>query len=811
MRLAPGAAALCLAAVATPLHARPYTVDDLLAAEEVGEMAFSPDGRRLVFERFGPLGKAAPFDQDIYWELRRSRLEIADVAGGGPSKPLMELTDDVGLSAGPFSPDGRRLVILRCKDLTYEAGVANLETGQVRWLGIAPELGLVGRTIAWRSNDELLIAALPKGSAPLRIRTGAQTRQTLARLWAQTARGEVASVNVVGSGRFLEDTPLAAGGGLLLVDATTGVSRRIAEGEFNDLEPSPDGTRVAAMRRLERVQAPPDVKIYGAEPERRRNLVIADLRTGRAVEPCPGCNLQSHLIAWSPGSDEVLAYGRLGGEAHDRDRYLRLSLKAAPAEAPLAGLKPVIDRTSEGFAIPKAVWLGSTPLVFASARGEDQADWYRITAKGPVVLSRGLKPGSRLAGVEPGAITLAASGFAWRITADGTRTKLFPALEALPVQGLHLSNRETANTAPRRAWFRIAGDAGRMRYRAVDGATLTVATGDGVVTSTGISPAGAALAVRQPDGRMTVSLSRPDGVERPLKTLNKAFETVDFARIRAIPAKGPDGEPINHWLFLPAHAKGKPPLIVIDYPTAVYDAPPPPYAKGTGRFSTNAELMTAAGYAVLYPSLPQTHRPPAEHLAERILAAVDLAAATGTVDAERLVLMGHSFGGFGALMAATQSDRFKAVIASASPVGFTTNYLGMDLHAEVHPEDGLRLNQDYGKYEGGRMGIDVAPWTDPATYVANSPIYAADRITAPVLLIHGDSDSLRLPQAEAMFSALYRLRKDAVLATFFGEGHIIASPANLRAHYRLIFDWLGRVMGPPQDAPKDATEDAPRP
>ena len=168
MRLVFGAAALCLVAFAPPLQARPYTVEDLLAAEEVGEMAFSPDGRRLVFERFGPLGTAAPFDQDIYWELRRSRLEIAEVAGDGAARPLLDLGEATGLSAGPFSPDGRRLVVLRCEGLTYEAGVVELETGAVRWLGIAPELGLVGRTLAWRPNDALLVAALPTGDAPLR-------------------------------------------------------------------------------------------------------------------------------------------------------------------------------------------------------------------------------------------------------------------------------------------------------------------------------------------------------------------------------------------------------------------------------------------------------------------------------------------------------------------------------------------------------------------------------------------------------------------------------------------------------------------
>ena len=66
--------------------------------------------------------------------------------------------------------------------------------------------------------------------------------------------------------------------------------------------------------------------------------------------------------------------------------------------------------------------------------------------------------------------------------------------------------------------------------------------------------------------------------------------------------------------------------------------------------------------------------------------------------------------------------------------------------------------------------------------------------TAPVLLIHGDGDFVRLSQAQEMFSALYRLGKDAQLLTAYGEGHVISSPANRQAVTSHTLAWLQSAL-----------------
>jgi dipeptidyl aminopeptidase/acylaminoacyl peptidase len=51
-----------------------------------------------------------------------------------------------------------------------------------------------------------------------------------------------------------------------------------------------------------------------------------------------------------------------------------------------------------------------------------------------------------------------------------------------------------------------------------------------------------------------------------------------------------------------------------------------------------------------------------------------------------------------------------------------------------------------------------------------------------------------------MFTALYRLGRDVELLRYAGEGHLLASPANIRDQWQRLFAWLDahlRKAAPP--------------
>lgn len=85
--------------------------------------------------------------------------------------------------------------------------------------------------------------------------------------------------------------------------------------------------------------------------------------------------------------------------------------------------------------------------------------------------------------------------------------------------------------------------------------------------------------------------------------------------------------------------------------------------------------------------------------------------------------------------------------------------------------------------------LGTRPWENPQRYIVTSPVFEAEKIETPVLIMHSDFDSFPLGQSEEIFTALYRQRKEATHVTYWGEGHGNRSPANIRDMWERIFDW----------------------
>jgi dipeptidyl aminopeptidase/acylaminoacyl peptidase len=177
-------------------------------------------------------------------------------------------------------------------------------------------------------------------------------------------------------------------------------------------------------------------------------------------------------------------------------------------------------------------------------------------------------------------------------------------------------------------------------------------------------------------------------------------------------------------------------------------------------------------------------------LADAVLGGVDAAVALGVVDPDRLAIMGHSYGGYSSLAVLVQTDRFRAAVSSGGFSNLLSHYTPMR-------EDGSTVGIGWSESGQGRIG--GSPWEVRDRYVANSPFFFLDRVTAPVLLLHGGADRTVLAaRAEETFVALRRLGKAATLVRYEGEGHHPGSwrAANAADYWERVFDWLGRHLAP---------------
>lgn len=87
---------------------------------------------------------------------------------------------------------------------------------------------------------------------------------------------------------------------------------------------------------------------------------------------------------------------------------------------------------------------------------------------------------------------------------------------------------------------------------------------------------------------------------------------------------------------------------------------------------------------------------------------------------------------------------------------------------------------------------------DTDRYTRNSPVFHADKIKTPIMLIHLDLDSFPLVGYDEMYAALSILGKDATYVRYWGEGHWRQSPANMKDELDRILAFFDRHLKPEQ-------------
>ncbi|HEU4988836.1 MAG TPA: S9 family peptidase [Gemmatimonadaceae bacterium] len=150
------------------------------------------------------------------------------------------------------------------------------------------------------------------------------------------------------------------------------------------------------------------------------------------------------------------------------------------------------------------------------------------------------------------------------------------------------------------------------------------------------------------------------------------------------------------------------------------------------------------------------------------------------VDAGRVGNFGHSYGGFMTMHMATRTSIFHTSI-EISGISNIADYWGVGWTG-------------YSYTQG--TCPSCYPWNRRDVYVDRSPLFNADKIHTPMLLIHGTSDT-NVPEneSEQMFTALRMLGREAEFVRVYGENHGINSRPSITRHlYGVMLDWYDRFL-----------------
>ena len=208
--------------------------------------------------------------------------------------------------------------------------------------------------------------------------------------------------------------------------------------------------------------------------------------------------------------------------------------------------------------------------------------------------------------------------------------------------------------------------------------------------------------------------------------------------------------------------------------------------------SINPTMFASNGYLVFMPDIVYREGYPGASAEASVLPGVASLIARGYVDPKRIGIQGQSWGGYQVAHLITRSNMFAAACAGAPVVNMFSAYGGIRWGSGL-----LRQMQ----YEQGQSRIGGSIWEKPLQYMENSPLFWADRVNTPVLLMNNDKDgAVPWYQGIEFYSALRRLQKPVWLVVYNGEDHNLVQMKNrkdwsIRLHQ--FFDYYLKDAPPP--------------
>jgi len=725
---------------------------------------------------------------------RLTGLSVMALPGGQPRR--IDLPEGKSVSVPSWAPDGRRFAVMLDEPDGIAVWVVDAQAAtaaQVPGLTVRDVLGgdptSPGSTVRWsRDSSSLLVLGSPappeepgpEPIEPLVEETAGKRSQmaTFTDLLRTAADADVFEA-------LATTVPLR-------VDPDSGAATKLGPPRlYYHLSESPDGEHLL-VHRLQRpfsyrVPFPyfaRRVEVWSATGQLER--VIADLPVSDEV-PRQGVPTGPRMVSWEESVPASLVWTEAqdGGDpraaAEHRDLIFRLP---APFDAAPEAAVPVTHRCLGWFdmAAPGNLlvaehdrdrrWLTSR-LVDLAAPGDSRVIFDHSADEAYN------DPGAPLLTVHPdGTRTVLQDGNHIYLRGDGASPEGDrPFLDLLELGDLA---KQRLWQSPADAYEQVLGFAGDDREQLL------------IWHESRTEPAN--LAVVRLDGSDRTQLTDWPDPHPQLTGMDKRLLTYDRG----------DGVQLTGMLHLPPGydpaRDGRLPVVIWAYPLDYGDASTAGQVRGTTKrftrlMASDPVWFVLRGYAVLQgATMPVIGDPESmndtyvEQITRAAAAHIAALADLGIADPQRVAVGGHSYGAFMTANLLAHTELFAAGIArsgaynrSLTPFGFQTE----------------RRNF----------------WEATAVYDRVSPFRYADKITAPLLLVHGerDANSGTFPiQSERLFQAIQATGGTARLVVLPHESHGYVGRESVLHVLAEQFSWLDRWLASAKDnSANDNTEQTP--
>ena len=825
----------CTPSIETQPTGHSFDIDDLFVNEQIGKTALSPDGKSAAIVVIPSVTECARrrsrelvFYDDFIPEEACGEISVYSK---GQTRRINTQPNTLGFFAPQWSPTGKRLALLSF-DSEGGAHVWVWDGRQISkitdhpidpYINIDAESGWDFAPFAWLSDDTLIAAVLSDGGEGADKVPVRHPGATLVPAWRAQASGEEASASTlasrVGRGNFPRST-------LAKINVIDGGVRKLSTGSFTALTLSPTLDKALVTEAISNPQTAKGDLLEHLD----QNIIPNGFSLGLSHSRIGVINLSQDngTISWLPSIFDpwFSSIGRRDLDdrgavfegprptwSHDGDRVAFVARHKPQIGAPSKlfvyrfSSAQALEIQTSGLAPVSIVWAADN-LLYAQFNGGDAgqecaATWCVVDSDGRSrnafdVGLFGSDAPNRLFGVR-GALWFTALNDLWAINVEeGGAVRLTDGefgkvggISAVSVTGDSVLVETQENNAGFIEVSSVGGLKAQRQGTRVRPAPASVVKAFGGVNGVTITEHAHSQGID-----LWVQSGSAEQATKAL-SLNRHLLTTSPIERQLLIYEGQDGEELTGILLHSAHAAeaSNAPLVVRVYPTT-YSNPDLFKSSVNSRLFLNDALLPARGYAVLYPTI--TIKPPAaggplcSQFASDVLPAIDAAIADGGIDPDRIVLFGHSFGGYVVNSLMTCTDRFAAGISIA---GFSDIFESYWRLPPPYKYNKHAMNADFGfhRAERSRQGVfnmGATPWTNPDIYIENSPVFHADRLNKPLLLMHGEFDAVSIAHSEKMYMAGRRLGKDVTFVRYWGVGHMWRSPGDVRDLWTKVFEFL---------------------
>jgi dipeptidyl aminopeptidase/acylaminoacyl peptidase len=216
------------------------------------------------------------------------------------------------------------------------------------------------------------------------------------------------------------------------------------------------------------------------------------------------------------------------------------------------------------------------------------------------------------------------------------------------------------------------------------------------------------------------------------------------------------------------------------------------YVAPSIRRAYNTTNYTTNGYFVFQPDIVYETNDPGMSAVNCIVPGVKEVLKTGMIDANKVGIMGHSWGAYQTSFLITQTDIFKAAIAGAPLTDLIS--MSLSIYWNSGTPDQKIFETSQGRFDG--------PWYERTeAHIRNSPMFNASKIKAPLLVTFGDKDgAVDWHQGIEMYGTMRRMEKPFVMLVYADENHNFTKKENQIDYQKRQREWFDHyLLGKPAE------------